>query len=100
MAFQTALPARAGTLCVRKTCLEIYCQANGQSKPDTLRSLLRVEKEPPSQARVELNRLVEEISARPAAQAAVALKELHAFKTEMDEEARRHMFRHLATQAS
>ena len=47
-----------------------------------------------------LNRLVEEISARPAAQAAVALKEVHAFKAEMDEEARRHMFRHLATQAS
>jgi GST-like protein len=46
-----------------------------------------------------LNRLVDAISARPAAQAAVALKEMHAFKTEMDEEARRHMFRHLATQA-
>jgi GST-like protein len=47
-----------------------------------------------------LNRLVDEISARPAAQAAVALKEVHAFKAEMDEEARRHMFRHLAAQAS
>ena len=46
-----------------------------------------------------LNRLVDAISARPAAQAAVALKEISAFKTEMDEEARRHMFRHLATQA-
>jgi GSH-dependent disulfide-bond oxidoreductase len=47
-----------------------------------------------------LNRLVDAISVRPAAQAAVALKEMHAFKAEMDEEARRHMFRHLATQAS
>ena len=47
-----------------------------------------------------LNRLVDEISTRPAAQAAVALKEVRAFKAEMDEEARRHMFRHLATQAS
>lgn len=45
-----------------------------------------------------LKRLMDEISARPAAQAATALKERHAFKMEMDEEARRHMFRHLATQ--
>lgn len=34
------------------------------------------------------------ISARPAAQRAEALKDRHAFKTEMDEEARRFMFRH------
>ena len=47
-----------------------------------------------------LKRLLDEISARPAAQRAEALKDKHAFKTEMDEEARRHMFRHLATQAS
>ncbi len=47
-----------------------------------------------------LKRLLNEISARPAAQRAEALKDKHAFKTEMDEEARRHMFRHLATQAS
>lgn len=45
-----------------------------------------------------LKRLMDEISARPAAQAATALKDRHAFKMEMDEEARRHMFRHLATQ--
>ena len=47
-----------------------------------------------------LKRLLDEISARPAAQRAEALKDKHAFKTEMDEEARRHMFRHLATQTS
>lgn len=39
-----------------------------------------------------LKRLVDEISARPAAQRAVALKDRFAFKTEMDEEARRNMF--------
>ena len=42
-----------------------------------------------------LKRLVDEISARPAAKRAVALKDKHQFKTEMDEEARRAMFRHL-----
>jgi GST-like protein len=42
-----------------------------------------------------LKRLVDEISARPAAQRAVALKERYAFKTEMDDEARRNLFRHL-----
>ena len=46
-----------------------------------------------------LKRLLDEISARPAAQRAEGLKDKHAFKTEMDEEARRHMFRHLARQA-
>ena len=39
-----------------------------------------------------LKRLVDEISARPAAQKAVALKDRYAFKTEMDEEAKRAMF--------
>jgi len=39
-----------------------------------------------------LKRLFDEISARPAAQRANALKDKHAFKTEMDEEARRNMF--------
>ncbi len=39
-----------------------------------------------------LRRLFDEISARPAAQRANALKDKHAFKTEMDEEARRNMF--------
>jgi len=42
-----------------------------------------------------LKRLVDEIGARPAAQRAVALRDKHKFKTEMDEEARRAMFRHL-----
>ena len=42
-----------------------------------------------------LKRLLDEIGARPAAQAANSLKEKHAFKAEMDDEARRHMFRHL-----
>jgi GST-like protein len=39
-----------------------------------------------------VKRLVDEISARPAAVRAVALKDKHKFKTEMDDEARRHMF--------
>src|SRR5580693_7374938 len=42
-----------------------------------------------------LKRFVDEVSARPAAQRAVALKDKHKFKTEMDDEARRAMFRHL-----
>ena len=42
-----------------------------------------------------LKRLVDEISARPAAQRAVALKDRHKFKTEMDAEARAAMFPHL-----
>jgi GSH-dependent disulfide-bond oxidoreductase len=47
-----------------------------------------------------LKRLVDEISARPAAARAVALKDRHTFKAEMDDEARRHMFKHLQRQAS
>jgi GST-like protein len=39
-----------------------------------------------------LERHLEAINARPAAQRAIALKDRHAFKTEMDEEARRAMF--------
>jgi len=39
-----------------------------------------------------LKRLFDEISARPAAKRAEALKDKHAFKTEMDDEARRAMF--------
>jgi GST-like protein len=39
-----------------------------------------------------VKRLVDEISARPAAARALALKERHAFKTEMDAEARRNLF--------
>jgi GST-like protein len=42
-----------------------------------------------------LKRLVDEISARPAAQRAAALKDTHKFKAEMDDEARRAMFRHM-----
>jgi GST-like protein len=42
-----------------------------------------------------LKRLVDEISARPAAQKAVALKDRHKFKTEMDAEALQAMFPHL-----
>jgi GST-like protein len=43
-----------------------------------------------------VKRLVDEITARPAAQRALAIKERHAFKTELDDEARRAMFQHLA----
>ena len=39
-----------------------------------------------------LQRLLGEIDARPAAARAVALKDRHTFKTEMDDEARRNMF--------
>jgi hypothetical protein len=42
-----------------------------------------------------LKRLVDEIGARPTAQRAVALKDKHKFMTEMDDEARRAMFRNL-----
>jgi GST-like protein len=47
-----------------------------------------------------LKRLVDEISARPAAVRASSLKDRFAFKTEMDDEARRNMFRHLAATAA
>lgn len=39
-----------------------------------------------------LKRLVDEINLRPAAERAIALKDRHAFKTEMDEDAKRAMF--------
>jgi GST-like protein len=39
-----------------------------------------------------VKRLVDEISARPAAIRANALKDRFAFKTEMDEDARKHLF--------
>ena len=42
-----------------------------------------------------LKRLFDEISARPAAERANALKDRHAFKAEMDADARRNMFRHI-----
>ena len=43
-----------------------------------------------------LKRLVDEISARPAAQRAVVLKDKFTFKTENDAETRSHMYKHLA----
>ena len=46
-----------------------------------------------------VKRLVDEIAARPAGQAANALKDRHAFKAEFDAEARRHMFRHIDQEA-
>jgi GST-like protein len=47
-----------------------------------------------------LKRHMEEISARPAAARALALKDRHAFKTDMDEAARLAMFPHLAKQVA
>jgi GSH-dependent disulfide-bond oxidoreductase len=43
-----------------------------------------------------LKRLFDEIDARPAAARARTLKDRFVFKAELDEEARRHMFRHVA----
>ena len=43
-----------------------------------------------------VKRLTDEISARPAAARALALKDRFTFKTAMDDETRRNMFRHLA----
>jgi GSH-dependent disulfide-bond oxidoreductase len=42
-----------------------------------------------------LKRLHDEVNSRPAAARAIALKEKFTFKTEMDDEARRHNFKHL-----
>jgi GST-like protein len=47
-----------------------------------------------------VKRLHDEISARPAAAKAVALKDKFKFKAEMDDEARANMFKHLATSAA
>ncbi|MFO0987046.1 MAG: glutathione S-transferase N-terminal domain-containing protein [Alphaproteobacteria bacterium] len=47
-----------------------------------------------------LKRLVDEIGARPAAQRAVALKDRHKFKTEMDAEAVKAMFPHLGAKVA
>jgi GST-like protein len=46
-----------------------------------------------------VKRWFDAISARPAAQRVNALRERHAFKAEMDDEARRAMFPHMARQA-
>ena len=47
-----------------------------------------------------LKRLLDEVSARPAAARAEALKERHAFKNELDEDAKRHLFPHLTSKAA
>ena len=47
-----------------------------------------------------LKRLIDEISARPAAQRAAAIKDRHKFKTEFDDEAKRAMFKHLDVQVA
>jgi GST-like protein len=47
-----------------------------------------------------VKRLVDEINARPAAVKANGLKDKFKFKAEMDDEARRNMFRHLQTAAA
>lgn len=47
-----------------------------------------------------VKRLVDEISARPAAPRAIALKDKFTFKTEMDDEARDFMFRHMKTKVA
>jgi len=47
-----------------------------------------------------LKRLVDEISARPAAQRASAIKDKHKFKTEFDEEARNAMFKHMSVKVA
>ena len=46
-----------------------------------------------------LKRLVDEVEAKPAAKAAIGLKDKFTWKTEMDDEAKRAMFRHLSVQA-
>jgi GSH-dependent disulfide-bond oxidoreductase len=47
-----------------------------------------------------VKRLFDEVSARPAATRASALKDKFVFKTEMDEEAKHIMFGHLKTKAA
>ena len=47
-----------------------------------------------------VKRLFAEVSARPAAVRAVALKDKFTFKTELDDDARNIMFRHLKTKAA
>jgi GST-like protein len=44
--------------------------------------------------------LVDEVSARPAAKRAVALKDKFVFKAEMDDESRHILFGHLKTKAA
>jgi GSH-dependent disulfide-bond oxidoreductase len=47
-----------------------------------------------------LKRLFDEISARPAAQIANALKDRHKFKTEMDDESRKALFGHMSVKVA
>jgi GST-like protein len=47
-----------------------------------------------------LKRLTDQITARPAAARAIALKNKFPFKTTMDDEARAHMFKHLGPRAA
>jgi GST-like protein len=47
-----------------------------------------------------VKRLVDEVSARPAAARAIALKDKFTFKTDMDDEAKHIMFGHLKTKAA
>ena len=47
-----------------------------------------------------VTRLTEEVSARPAAARALALKDRFTFKTAMDDETRRYMFRHIGADAA
>ena len=47
-----------------------------------------------------VKRLVDEISARPAAARAIALKDKFTFKAEMDDEARANMFKHMTTKVA
>jgi GST-like protein len=47
-----------------------------------------------------LKKLIDEISARPAAARAIAIKDKHTFKAEFDEEARKAMFRHQIEQVA
>jgi GST-like protein len=47
-----------------------------------------------------VKRLVDEISARPAAARAIALKDKFVFKADMDDEARNFMFGHLKTKVA
>ncbi len=46
-----------------------------------------------------VKRLLDTINARPAAVRAEAIRDRHAFKTEFDAEAKRHMFRHISEAA-
>lgn len=56
------------------------------------RAMVMVMGEETAARMVNVQRLVDEVSARPAAQRAVALKDTYAFQTETDEEARRFLF--------